>query len=132
VWLCRRGRREGGGRLWEGVSARSSEGGLEAEQRAVMNFGDPHVVAAQLAVVSLAKHARKIGIGAMVVIAAVFIAMEARLAWYAVMECPAGQMLGLGEIVVSIDRYAFLLSVFRWDRGLGVHRRPPESRRVPS
>ena len=98
--------------LWEAVSAHPMEDGHEAERRAVMNFGDPYVVAAQFAVVSLAKQARRIGIGAMVVIGAVFIAMKARLAWYSLMECPLGQMGGLGEIVVSIDRYAFWLSLF--------------------
>jgi hypothetical protein len=110
--LSRRVRREVEDHLWEAVSAHPSEDGLEAERRAVMNFGDPHVVAAQFAVVSLAKQARNVGIGAMVVITAVFIAMKARLAWYAVMEYPAGQMGSLGEVVLSIDRYAFLLSVF--------------------
>jgi hypothetical protein len=109
--LSRRVRREVEDHLWEAVSAHPSEDGLDAERRAVMNFGDPHIVAAQFAVVSLTKQARKVGIGAMIVIAAVFIAMKARLAWYAVMECPAGQMQGLGEIVVSIDRLAFWLSV---------------------
>lgn len=110
--LSRRVRREVEDHLWEAVSAHPSEDGLEAERRAVMNFGDPHIVAAQFAVVSLAKQARKVSSGAMIVIAAVFIAMRARLAWYAVMECPSGQMQGLGEIVASIDRYAFWLSVF--------------------
>jgi len=109
--LSRRVRREVEDHLWEAVSAHPSADELEAERRAVMSFGDPHVVAAQFAVVSLAKQARKVGIGAMVVIAAVFIAMKARLAWYAVMECPTGQMGSLGEIVVSVDRYAFWLSV---------------------
>jgi hypothetical protein len=110
--LSRCVRREVEDHLWEAVSAHPTEDGLEAERRAVMNFGDPYVVAAQFAVVSLAKQARRIGIGATMVIGAVFIAMKARLAWYSVMECPPGQMGGLGEVVVSIDHYAFWLSVF--------------------
>ena len=110
--LSRCVRREVEDHLSEAASTYPTEDALEAERRAVMNFGDPHVVAAQFAVVSLAKHARKLGNGAIAVIAAVFIAMKARLAWYAVMECPAGPMGGLGQIVVLIDRYAFWLSVF--------------------
>src|SRR5262249_16132376 len=110
--LLRRVRREVEDHLWEAVSTRPAEDAFEAERRAVMNFGEPEAIAAQFAVISLAKRARKLGIGAIAVIAAVFIAMKARLAWYAVMECSAGQMGGLGEIVVSIDRYAFWLSVF--------------------
>jgi hypothetical protein len=111
--LSRCVRREVEDHLWEAVAAHPTEDGLEAERRAVMDFGDPHVLALQFAAVSLAKQARRIGIGAIAVIAAVFIAMKVRLAWYAVMECPAPAGLGgIGEIVVSIDRYAFWLSVF--------------------
>ena len=110
--LSRCVRREVEDHLWEAVSAHPMEDRLEAERRAVRNFGDPHVVAAQFAVVSLATRARRIGTGAIVVIGAVFIAMKARLAWYSVMEWPGGQLGGFGEIVVSIDRYAFWLSVF--------------------
>jgi len=110
--LSRRLRREVEDHLCEAVAAHPTEDALEAERRAVMNFGEPHVVAAQFVVVSLAKRARRVGVGVVTVIAAVFIAMKARLVWYAVTECPAGQMGGLGEIVVSIDRYAFWVAVF--------------------
>src|SRR5262249_9184080 len=110
--LSRCVRREVEDHLWEAVSTHPTDDALEAERRAVMNFGDPHVVAAQFAVISLAKQARKVGVGAIAVTTAGLIAMKARLAWYAVMECPARQMGGLAEIVVSIDRYAFWLSVF--------------------
>jgi hypothetical protein len=58
------------------------------------------------------KRARRVGLAAVLVIATVFIAMKARLTWYAVMDCSTDQMGALGEIVVSIDRYAFWLSVF--------------------
>jgi hypothetical protein len=110
--LSRRVRREVQDHLWEAVSAHPTEDRREAERRAVVNFGDPHAIAAQFAVGSLAKQARRVGMAAILMIATVFIAMKARLAWYAVMECPVGQMGALGEMVVSIDRYAFWLSVF--------------------
>ncbi len=126
--LSRCVRREVEDHLWEAVAADPEGGGLEAERRAVANFGDPHVIAAQFAVVSLAKHAKRVGVVAVVLIAAVFIAMKARLAWYAVMECPAGEMGGLGDIVVSIDRYAFWLSVFLGMAGWMYI----DSRRVPA
>jgi hypothetical protein len=110
--LSRRVRREVEDHLREAVSADPTADRREAEQRAVSNFGDPQTIAAQFAVVSLAKHARRVGIVAMVVIASVFVAMKARLTWYAVMECSTDQMGALGQTVVSIDRYAFWLSVF--------------------
>ena len=110
--LSRCVRREVEDHLWEAVSTDLTGDRLEAERRAVTNFGDPQAIAAQFAVVSLAKQARRVGFAAILVIAAVFIAMKARLTWYAVMECPTDQMGTLGETVVSIDRYAFWLSVF--------------------
>jgi hypothetical protein len=110
--LSRRVRREVEDHLWEAVSADPAADRREAERRAVSNFGDPHAIAAQFAVGSLAKHARRVGIVAMVVIASVFVAMKARLTWYAVMDCSTDQIGTLGQIVVSIDRYAFWLSVF--------------------
>jgi hypothetical protein len=126
--LSRCVRREVEDHLWEAVSADPTGDRLEAELRAVSNFGDPHAIAAQFAVVSLAKRARRVGIGAIGVIAAVFVAMKARLTWYAAMAYPTGQMGALGETVVSIDRYAFWLSVFV---GIGSWMYI-ESRRIPA
>ncbi len=105
-------RREVEDHLWEAVSANPTGDRLEAERRAVTNFGDPRAIAAQFAVASLAKQARRVGFASILVIAAVFIAMKARLTWYAVMGAPTDQMGALGQIVVSIDRYAFWLSLF--------------------
>jgi hypothetical protein len=110
--LSRCVRREVEDHLREAVSADPTRDRLEAERRAVSNFGDPHALAVQFAVISIAKHARRVGFVAIVVIAAVFIAMKARLSWYAVMGCLTDQMGAFGDIVVSIDRYAFWLSVF--------------------
>jgi len=106
--LSRCVRREVEDHLWEAASANPAGDRLEAERRAVVNFGDPRAIAAQFAVGSLAKQARRVGGAAVLMIAAVFIAMKARLTWYGVMECPAiDQMQALSEIVASIDRYAF-------------------------
>jgi hypothetical protein len=111
--LARCVRREVEDHLWEAVLASPPSERLEAEQRAVANFGDPHVIATQFAIVWVAKQARRVGAAAIIVIAAVFIAMKVRLAWYSVMECSTvGQVEGLGAIVASIDRYAFWLSAF--------------------
>jgi hypothetical protein len=110
--LSRRVRREVEDHLWEAVAANPTTDRLEAERLAVTNFGDPRAIAAQFAVVSLAKRARGVGIAAILVIATVFIAMKARLTWYAVMEWPTAATMGtLGGIVGSIDHYAFELSV---------------------
>jgi len=111
--LARCVRREVEDHLWEAVAAHPTGDRLEAERHAVAHFGDPQVLAAQFAAASLAKHARRVGVAAVVMITAVFLVMKARLTWYAVMQCPAVDQMGaLGAIVSSIDRYAFWLSVF--------------------
>ena len=109
--LSQRVRREAEDHLWESVAADPAGGGPEAERRAVEKFGDSDAMAAQFAVVSLARQARAVGVATIFGIAAVFIAMKARLAWYVATENAAGQSGRLGEIVVSIDRYAFWLSM---------------------
>ncbi len=109
--LSQRVRREAEDHLWEDVSADPAGGGPEAERRAVEKFGDPDGMAAQFAVVSLARQARGVGVATIVGIAAVFVAMKARLTWYVVTEYATGQSGKLGEVVVTIDRYAFWLSV---------------------
>ena len=95
--------------MWEAVAADPASDRLEAGRRAVENFGDPRAIAAQFAVASLAQQAKRVGVAAVLMIAAVFIVMKARFTWYAVMQWPAVDQ-ALGEIVFAIDRYAFWLS----------------------
>jgi hypothetical protein len=68
--------------LWEAVAADTTGNPLEAQRRAIANFGDAQVIAAQIAVVSLAKQTKKIGITVILAIAAVFLAMKTRITWY--------------------------------------------------
>ena len=98
--------------LWEAVAADPIGDRLEAERRAIANFGDPHVIAAQFAIVSLAKQTRRVGVAVVLVVASVFIVMKARVAWYAVTQWSMSEdMRAVGGIVSSIDRYSFWLSV---------------------
>jgi hypothetical protein len=98
--------------LWEAVAADPMGDGLEAERRVVASFGDPHAIAAQFAIVSLAKQTRRVGVAVILVIAGVFTTMKARVAWYALMQWTMGDdMRVVGAIVGLIDRYAFWLSV---------------------
>ena len=85
--LSRRVRQEVEDHLSEAVAAHPGSDRPEAEQRAIANFGDPHVIAAQFAVVSVAKQTRRAGAAIILVIAGVFIAMKARVAWYAMTQC---------------------------------------------
>ena len=73
--------------LWEAVAADSTGNTLQAQRRAIANFGDARAIAAQFAMVSLANQTRRAGVAAVLVIAGVFIAMKARLARYAARCC---------------------------------------------
>jgi hypothetical protein len=110
--LSRRVRQEVEDHLWEAVAADSTGNALQAQQRAIASFGDARVIAAQFAVVSLAKYTRRAGVAAVLVIAGVFMAMKARVAWYAAMQWAIGDdMKAVSGLVVQIDRYSFWLSI---------------------
>jgi hypothetical protein len=110
--LSRSVRQEVEDHLWEAVAANPISDMLEAQRRAVANFGDPYAVAAQFAVVSLANQTRRVGGAVVAVIAGVFIAMKARSAWFAASQWAiSADMSAVSGIVVLIERYAFWLSV---------------------
>ena len=110
--LSGRVRQEVEDHLREAVAADPRGEGPEAERRAIANFGEPHVIAAQFAVVSLAKQTRRVGAAIILVIASVFIAMKVRVTWYAVMQCAVSDDIRAASGIVGlIDRYAFWLSV---------------------
>jgi hypothetical protein len=127
--LSRRVRQEVEDHLWEAVAADSTGDMLQAQQRAIASFGDARVIAAQFAVVSLAKYTRRAGVAAVLVIASVFMVMKARVAWYAAMQWAIGDdMKAVGGLVVQINRYAFWLSVIAGLGGWAYIR----SRRIPA
>jgi hypothetical protein len=110
--LARNVRQEVEDHLWEAVAADPTGNMLAAQQRAIANFGDARAIAAQFAVISLARHSRRAGAAAVLVIASVFIAMKARIAWNAAAQLAIGEdVRAVSGLVVLIDRYAFWLSV---------------------
>ena len=110
--LSRRVRQEVEDHLWEAVAADSTGNMLEAQQRAIASFGDARVIAAQFAVVSLANYTKRAGVAVVLVIASVFMAMKARVAWYAAMQWAiSDDMKAVSGLVVQIDRYSFWLSL---------------------
>jgi len=109
--LARCVRQEVEDHLWEAVAADPAGNLLEAQRRAVANFGDARVIAAQFAVVSLARQSRRAGVAAVLVVAGIFIAMKARVAWYAATQWAISDDLrAVGGLVGMVDRYAFLLA----------------------
>jgi hypothetical protein len=106
--LAQRVRREVEDHLQQAIAADPSNGGIAAEQRAIAEFGDPQVLAAQFAMISVARQTRKLGMVVILVIAGVFVAMKGRIAWYADL---GHDITPLTRIVGSLDRYSFWLSV---------------------
>ncbi len=98
--------------LWEAVVADPAGDTSEAQRRAIANFGDARAIAAEFAVISLARQTRRAAVAAVVVIAGVFVTMKARVAWSAAIPwLISDEMRAVGAIVASIDRYAFWSSV---------------------
>jgi len=110
--LARSVRAEVEDHLWEAVAADTEGRGAAAEGRAIANFGDAQALAGQIAAVSLTRQARAIAFGVMAIVAAVFIAMKVRVAWFALVQpAPAGDWSALAGTVLGIDRFAFWLSL---------------------
>lgn len=110
--LSRRVRQEVEDHLWEAATADLTADPLEAQRRAVANFGDPHVIAAQFAVVSLTKQARRAGVAAILASACVFAAMKTRIAWYSATQWAiTDDMRAVSGFIGLVDRYSFWLSV---------------------
>ena len=110
--LSRRVRQEVEDHLREAAATDATSDVAAAERRAVANFGDPDAIAAQLAVISLATHSRRTSSAGILGIAAIFIAMKGRVAWYAAAQWTTNiDLRSIVAIVGSVDRYAFWFSV---------------------
>ena len=110
--LSQRVRQEIQDHLWEAAAAAPPGNDREAVQRAIANFGDPHVIAAQFATAWLAGQTWKIGVTVVMVITGVFVAMKARVSWYAAAQCVlSDDMRAVAKAVGLIDACAFCASV---------------------
>jgi hypothetical protein len=93
------------------------------------DFGDPHTIAAQFATAWLARQTWKIGLTVILVISSVFVAMKARVTWYAPAQWGlSDDVRGVAKTVGLIDACAFWLSVIVGIVGctyLVVRRAPP-------
>jgi hypothetical protein len=110
--LSRRVRQEVEDHLREAIATDATSDVAAVERRAVANFGDPDAIAAQFAVISLAKQSRRTSTASILGIAAIFIVMKGRVAWYAAAQWTTdSDPRSIVAIVGSVDRYAFWFSV---------------------
>jgi len=110
--LSQRVREEVEDHLREAAEANAGCDAREAERRAIVEFGDAHAIAAELAAASLAQETRKAGLAVILIIVGVFMAMKARIAWYAATQWALNDdVKEISAIVGSIDVYAFWVAV---------------------
>ena len=126
--LSRRVRQEVQDHLWEAAAAAAGNE-REAVQRAIVNFGAADVIAAHFATAWLARQSWKVGVTVILVISGVFVAMKARVNWYAAAQWGLNDdVRAVAKLVGLIDACAFCLSVIVGIVGstyLIVHRVPP-------
>jgi hypothetical protein len=110
--LSQRVRREVEDHLLDAVAADPARDAREAERQAVARFGEAHAIAAEFARVAVARQARSLAAAIVVMVFVVFIAMKARVAWYAATQWTMPEdMRPASGIVLLIDRYAFWTAV---------------------
>lgn len=110
--LARRVRQEVEAHLRDAAAADPADDTAEAERRAIAAFGDPQAIAAQFGATALARQARSAGAAIILVLGGVFIAMKARLAWYALTQWTVSEETrALSDMVGMLDRSAFWLAV---------------------
>jgi hypothetical protein len=110
--LARRVRDELADHLLEKVAADPGGDRRAAEERALAACGDPRALAAEFALLALTRPTRRLAVGLPVGIAAVFLVMEARVAWYAAMQWTlCDELKAVARFVLSLDAYAFLAAV---------------------
>jgi hypothetical protein len=108
--LAHRVRQEVEDHLCEAAAA-SGEGSIEAQARAIRNFGEARAIASQYAALSLLRQTRRSGAIVVVASGVLYLAMKGRISWYGLMQWTLSDDLqGVGKIVLAIDRYAYILA----------------------
>jgi hypothetical protein len=93
------------------ATAAMGDSSIEAQGRAIGDFGDARDIASQYAPLSLLRQARRSGAIIVVASGALYLAMKGRIAWYALMQWALSDNLqAVGKIVLAIDRSAYILA----------------------
>jgi HAAS domain-containing protein len=95
--------------LWQVTDGCTS---IESQQQAVANFGDPRDIARQYITATLLAHIRWVGLAMIGAATAIFLAMKARVVWYALMQWESNaEWDAIRAIGLAIDRYGFLAAI---------------------
>ena len=110
--LSRRVRQEVEDHLQEAATAEPAESTINAEKRAIMQFGAPQKIAEQYRIVWLYRRMKRTGLFALCAILAAFGTMAGRVVWYGRTQWNVGPDLkSASTIIVPIDRCAFLTAI---------------------
>jgi len=111
--LARRVCQEAEGHLLEAIAADPTADKFEAQRKAIARFGDPKAIATEFARHSLVRQARGITGTVVLIVFGIFLAMKVRVEWYALTHwtMPTDRK-SIADVILSIDRYAFWISVF--------------------
>jgi hypothetical protein len=108
--LAHRVRQEVEDHLWEATAA-TGDSSIEAQGRAIRNFGDAREIASQYAALSLLRQVRRSGAIIVLASGALYLAMKGRIAWYGLMHWVLSDNLeAVGKIVRAIDLSAYILA----------------------
>lgn len=127
--LAQRVRLEFENHIQEATAADSSRDRRDAEHRAIARCGDPYAIAAEFAVIALARRVKRLAFWLVLALLGILLAMKGHGAWYAVMQWGIPPHLrAVAAVIAAIARYTFLTAVFigavSWAYG---NRRRPSS-----
>jgi hypothetical protein len=107
--LARRVRQEVEDHLHEAAAGDAS---VEAQQRAVRNFGDVREIARQYTALSLLRQTRRTGAVVVLAVAGIYLTMKSRLAWYGLMQWMlTADLQDYGRLGLAINRCTFTLAL---------------------
>lgn len=109
--LSQRVRREVEDHLYEAVARGAAGKERVAAEKAIAQFGNPQVLAAEFAIARLVERTQKASAGAILLVGVTLLAMKARLAWYGITQWQLGDDLrALATTIGVVDAYAFWLA----------------------
>jgi hypothetical protein len=95
--------------LWQATDGYAS---IESQQQAVANFGDPRDLARQYMTASLLTQVRRVGLAMIGVSIAIYVAMKARVVWYALMQWEvSAEWEAVRATGLAIDRWGFFAAI---------------------
>ena len=108
--LARRVRIEVEDHLWEAAAARPDGPTPDNQRHVIAEFGDPGELVACYASASLLSLTRRAAGATLLAVIAIFVAMEARIAWYGLLAWKS-DLDWLTAWVLRLDRWAFTLAL---------------------